>query len=172
MPPARLQSFVLRLLLYGGGGLGTYGADCLVDDDVKELVAISSGFFLNELAHALAGSGIVGEAEAALFSGHLSELFDDVEEGFFVVTAEQPSVMDGGGDTERSGRAASEASCQFWRWVSRADPFHGAREDAGRGGQAALGRGRVGAPLALRRRDHVSGDASDAARSLASSTCT
>jgi hypothetical protein len=57
------------LLLYGGGGLGAYGADCLVDDDVEELVVVGSGFFLDDLAHALAGSGVVGQAEAALFSG-------------------------------------------------------------------------------------------------------
>jgi hypothetical protein len=62
------QSLVLQSLLYGAGGLGAYGADCLVDDDVEELIVVGSGFFLDDLAHALSGSGIVGQAEAALFS--------------------------------------------------------------------------------------------------------
>jgi hypothetical protein len=115
-PSARLQSLVLRLLLYGGGGLGAYGADCLVDDDVEELVVVGSGFFLDDLAHALAGSGIVGQAEVALFSGYLGELFDDVEEGFFVLAAEQPGVMDGGCDD--LGETLSLASTFGWARTS------------------------------------------------------
>jgi hypothetical protein len=71
--PSQLMQHPLccRLLLYGGGGggLGAYGANCLVDDDVEELVVVGSSFFLDDLAHALAGSGVVGQAEAALFSG-------------------------------------------------------------------------------------------------------
>jgi hypothetical protein len=51
---------------------------------------------LDDRAHALAGSGAVGQTDAALFSGYLSELFDDVEEGFFVLAAQQPGVMDTG----------------------------------------------------------------------------
>ena len=59
---------------------------------------VGSGFLLDDLAHALAGSGAVGQADAALFSGYLGKLFDDIEEGFFVLAAEQPGVMDRGDD--------------------------------------------------------------------------
>ncbi len=58
-----------ELFLCGGGCFGAYRADRLVDDDVKELIMVGSGFLLDDLAHALAGSGAVGQADAALFSG-------------------------------------------------------------------------------------------------------
>ncbi len=57
------------LLLHGGCGLRADGTDCLVDDGVKKLVVIGPGFLLDHLAHAFAGSGIVGQREAALVGG-------------------------------------------------------------------------------------------------------
>ena len=73
--------------------LCAHGAHCFIHDGVQQLVMIGPGLLLYEFAHPFSGSGIVRKCETAFLSGQLRQLFDDIEEGRFIPSAEQPGVM-------------------------------------------------------------------------------
>src|ERR1035437_4842184 len=81
-----------------GGGFGAGHADGLVDDGVEELVMVELGLGLDVGSGAAAGGGAVGECHVAVGGGDFGEFPDDLEEVGLVLAAENPGLMDGGGD--------------------------------------------------------------------------
>ncbi len=89
---------VFRLFGGGGGGFGAYGADCLIDDDVEKLVVVGLGFGLDHEAHAPAGCGGIGECECRASGLSTRRAAGRCRRRHFILAAQLPGVVDGGGD--------------------------------------------------------------------------